>query len=407
MSLLPKSRARVSIDRGCEQYCPVTIRHSVDLAKLRMSATNHEAEPSLLETVDFRAFLETLKLRWWIIPLVVAISVGFLKAQESDLRVKPATFFVSRSFEFGSPLKPLTAVGIELPVVEFPDPASQLILLKSTETRQTISKELGKDIEVQLPTDWTMPVTFSCNQPLLSDCESAIEAYVNKALEIRRSAISTGITNLRSQLVLLKDTDPAGTANRIAALDAVAKDLTIPRTLVDGFEQAIGPTLDDDRPLTYQVGIASGLLISLLVLLQLTLTDSRVRSVRQLIRIVGRDAYLGTISTRSRAVRDRRSAIALLHGTHRSGSLSVRYVPTRNAFAKNEILARLSEMSNVPHTVARPFAELSVPELIAPTESQADVIVVSRNRDLRKDVHEVFAALSRSQRPLAGVLLVD
>ena len=372
-----------------------------------MPAAHLETEPSLLETVDFRAFLETLKLRWWIIPLVIALSVGFLKAQESDLRVKPATFFVSKSFEFGSPLQPLTAVGINLSVVEFPDLASQLILLKSSETREAISTQLGMDIEVQLPADWTMPVTFSCNQPVLSDCERAIEAYVNKALELRRSAISTGITSLRSQLVSLVDTDPKGTARQIAALDAVAKDLTIPYKLVDGIEQSIGPTLDDDRPPTYQMGIAAGLLISLLVLLQLTLTDSRVRSLRQLFRIVGRDSFLGTLSEKTRDIQDRRAAVALLHGMGQTGSKSVRFIPTRQVSKDHKSLERLAEMANVEYVVSEPFADLSVSELTAPTNSQTDVIVVKRNRDRRKDVSEVYAALARSDRPLAGVLLVD
>lgn len=372
-----------------------------------MPSHHFEAEPSLLETVDFRAFWETLKLRWWVVPLVLAVSIGFLKAQESDFRVKPATFFVSRSFEFGSPLQPLTAVGIQLPVVEFPDQASQLILLKSSETRQEISAQLGKDIEVQVPANWTMPVTFSCNQPLQSDCERAIEAYVNKALELRASAISTGIANLRSQLVNLKDTDPAGISAKLAALDAVAKDLTIPSKLVDGFEQSIGPTLDDDRPPTYLMGIAAGLLISLLVLLQLTLTDSRVRSVRQLLRIVGQDKYLGTLSQKPRAVQDRRAAIALLHGVGGTSARSVRFVPTRNTSKDQKALERLAAMADLQHVVSEPFAELSVPDLVKPTSVQADVIIVKRNRDRRKDVFETFVALEKSERPLAGVLLVD
>jgi hypothetical protein len=57
--------------------------------------------------------------------------------------------------------------------------------------------------------------------------------------------------------------------------------------------------------------------------------------------------------------------------------------------------------------LARPFTELSVAELTQATTSEMDVIVVQRNRDLRKDLIEVLAALNRSERKVAGVLLLD
>jgi hypothetical protein len=64
-------------------------------------------------------------------------------------------------------------------------------------------------------------------------------------------------------------------------------------------------------------------------------------------------------------------------------------------------------MSGASHDVSRPFAELGVPELAGGTSATVDVIVVRRHRDLRRDPAEALAALRRSGRPLAGVLLVD
>ena len=135
-----------------------------------MHSANPESEPSLFATVDFRAFFETVRLRWWIIPTVVVASFAFLQAQESDLRTAPASYVVSRGYEVGSPFTPFAVLGINVAETEFPDPMTQLLILKSNETRQEIAEQLGKDIEVKLPENWEMPVTFVCNQPVKSDC---------------------------------------------------------------------------------------------------------------------------------------------------------------------------------------------------------------------------------------------
>ena len=141
-------------------------------------------EPSLLQSVDFRAFFETLRIRWWVVPAVVAASVGFLQAQDSDLRTNPASYVVSRGYEVASPYRSLQAIGLNLTVVEFPEPTTQLLVLRSNEVQEEISTKIGKEIEVQIPDNWETPVTFTCNQPEKSDCERAIDAYVAKATEL-------------------------------------------------------------------------------------------------------------------------------------------------------------------------------------------------------------------------------
>ena len=135
-----------------------------------------ESEPSLLATVDFRAFVETLRLRWWVVPVAIALTFGFLQAQDSDLRTQPTSYVVSRGYEVGTPFAPFFALGIDVAATEFPDPMTQLLVLKSNETRREIATKLNKEVEVKLPENWEMPVTFVCNQPVKSDCENAIDA---------------------------------------------------------------------------------------------------------------------------------------------------------------------------------------------------------------------------------------
>jgi hypothetical protein len=373
-----------------------------------MKTSRPRTEPSLFASVDFRAFLETIRFRWWVVPVVVGLAVGFLQLQESDIRTEPATYVVSRDYEISTPQDTLGAIGVYTQIAEFPKIETQILILKSTETRDQIEEVIGKEVDVQVPDSWNTPVTFVCNEPLPSDCERAIDAYVAKAVEIRRSAIETGISNLLSLLTNLKATsnDPIVPA-QVTALEALAKDVRVDVVLLDSSKQSIGGTVTEVRRPTLVMGIAAGLLISLLILLQLTYTDSRVRSTRQLVKLVGEDAFLGTSSKKVNAVRDRRTAVALHHGMNTSGSKNVRFLPLRNSSVDEVTLANLAQMSGATHSLAKPFAELSVPELVSATSGQADVIVVKRNRDLRKDVLEVLTALQRSERPLAGVLLVD
>jgi len=373
-----------------------------------MGDSTAKADLGLFDTIDIRAFLETLRLRWWVIPVVIAVSIAFLQAQESDLRTEPTSYAVSRSYEVGFPQQVLSTVGItNASVREFPEPSTQILILQSNETRGEVTDKLGKDVEVKVPDNFETPFTLSCNMPVIDDCEQAIAAYIEKAIEVRRGAIAAGLESLRSLLIGLEETNPdPARPQQIAAIDSLSKNIEVKFALIDGYEQAIGPTVDRVRRPTYLMGVAAGLVISLLLLLQLTYTDSRVRSVRQLVRLVGSESFLGRVTKKEHVVRDRRVAIALMHGLRIGSASRLRYLPLRQPLDDEATLVRLSTMTQSSHDISKPFAELSVPELSTSVAGQADILLVQRNRDLRKDVLEAVAALQRTDRKLAGVLLV-
>ncbi|MEY3362973.1 MAG: hypothetical protein RLZZ538_516, partial [Actinomycetota bacterium] len=72
-----------------------------------------DSDFSLLAGVDLPGFWETLKLRWWVIPVVVTVAVGFLWAQESDLRTNPGSYYISETYEARDPTAVLASVGID------------------------------------------------------------------------------------------------------------------------------------------------------------------------------------------------------------------------------------------------------------------------------------------------------
>ncbi|NCV85649.1 MAG: hypothetical protein EBW14_07215 [Oxalobacteraceae bacterium] len=373
-----------------------------------MVVQNSKTDPSLFASVDFRAFFETLRVRWWVIPAVLGTSVGFLQLQDSDLRTEPATVVVSRDYEISSPQDTLGVIGVYTQIAEFPKIETQLLMLRSEEVRGQVEEQIGKEVDVQVPDSWTTPVTFVCNDPVKSDCEKAIDVYVTKAVEIRQKAIATGI---RNQLALLKNLqatskDPILPA-QVLALEALVKDFKVDAVLLDSSSQEIGGTVTEVRRPTLVMGLAAGAVLALLLLLQLTYTDSRVRSVRQLVRITGSESFIGTSSKKNNSVREKRAAIALRHAMNASGSTVLRFLPLRNATTDQSTLEHLAQLAGASHKVSEPFAQLNVADLVDATPGEGDVILVKRNRDLRKDVLEVLTALQRSRRPLAGVLLID
>ena len=393
---------------------------------------HHDTDAGLLAGVDFAAFWETLKLRWWVIPVVVGLAVGFLWAQESDLRTEPSSYYITRTYEARDSTAVLASVGIDpVSVRAFPDANNQLLVLQSAAVRDEISAELSSNIVVTVSrsrptftlvdtlesdgqssfvfTSAGVPTySFGCAEPVKADCERAIAAYVAKAVEIRRDALTAGLNDLRAVLTQVQRTTPDnGIATKLAAIDVLIERADTPLLEISRFEEAVNATVTSVNRPTYTFGVAAGLLVALLILLQLTYSDSRIRTARQLTRIASLVRLLGHVRAVPETVRDRRASVAVHQALKQSSAANIRYIPVRSALTDTTAVQRVADMSQAPFKVTAPFSELSVSELTTGNPSELDVIVVQRNRDLRTDVVEVLAALDRTGRSVAGVLLVD
>jgi hypothetical protein len=397
-----------------------------------VATQQNNSDFSLMAGVDLPAFWETLKLRWWVIPAVIAVAVGFLWAQESDLQTEPGSYYISETYEARDPTAVLASVGIDpVSVRAFPDANNQLLLLQSASVKAEIAEQVGSDIAVTVSrsrpsftlvdtlesdgqssfvfTSAGVPTySFACNEPVKADCRAAIAAYVAKTTEIRRGALAAGLADLRAVLTRVSaESDDSSVAAKIAAIRELEDRLDTPLLKVSEYVEAVGPTISTVRRPTYTFGIAAGLLVALLILLQLTYTDSRIRSMRQLSRIAGINHVLGHAKSETDPVGERRAAVGIHSALSGLSSTTIRYLPLRQPVTNEEPLQRLVSAIGTVSVLARPFTELSVAELTQATNSEMDVIVVQRNRDLRKDLIEVLAALNRSERKVAGVLLLD
>ena len=397
-----------------------------------MTNRSGDTDIDLLTGLDLRAFVATLRLRWWVIPAALAVSIGFLWAQESDLRTKPGSYYVSRTYEARDPTAVLASVGIDpVSVRAFPDANNQLLVLQSAEVRSEIAQNLGADVAVTVSRSrpsFTLVDTlesdgqssfvfqsagvptysFACNEPVKATCEEAIGAYVDKAVELRREAFVAGIADLRAVLTTVSNASPdPAIATKLSALDVLVERLETPFVQIASTEETIGATIAGVRRPTYMFGVVAGLVIALLIILQLTVTDTRLRSVRQLGRLVSPESFLGWVTARSREVADRRTALLLHRAVTDSSSRGIRFIPLRAVPDNATALSKLAELCSLPAVTARPYSEMTVAELTADSSGESDVLVVRRNRDDRREIADAYASLRRSGRPFAGVLLVD
>jgi hypothetical protein len=397
-----------------------------------VATQQNSSDFSLMAGVDLPAFWETLKLRWWVIPAVIGVAVGFLWAQESDLQVEPSSYMISHTFEARDPSAVLAGVGLEPSSIRsFPDVNNQFLVLQSAAVREEISSQLGREISVNVSrsrpsftlidtlesdgessfvfTSTGVPTySFACIEPVKSDCEAAIEAYAQKAAELRRTALSVGLSDLRNVLQKVREvsSDPS-IATKIAAIDALEQDLETPLVKISEFEEAIGGTISTVRRPTYTFGVIAGAILGFLIVLQLTYSDRRIRSIRQLVRITGDRHLIGHIASSKNTVNERRVAVSIASVLSKTNATMVRYIPLRLPLTSVDSLKRLALDAGATAVISIPFTELSVQELTKVSTSEVDVAVVRRNRDTRVDLAEVVAALERSGRTFAGVLLID
>jgi hypothetical protein len=358
--------------------------------------------------------------------------VGFLWAQETDLQTEPESYFVSRTYEGRDPTGVLASVGIDpVSVRSFPDVNNQLLILQSAAVRDAIAEQIGNSAAVTvmrsrpsfalidtLESDGQssfvfqsagVPTySFSCNEPERAVCDTAIDAYVAKASELRTDALRAGLNDLKSVLVETnsKSNDPA-LLTKILAINILLERAETPLVFVADYRETRGLTISSVRRPTYTFGIAAGLFISALILLQLTYSDTRVRSLRSLARLVGHDQSLGVVGGNTAELSDRRVAVGLRRALVESGTSRLRFIPLRDDTVDAALLQRIAELTETPARTTTPMTAMPLTELTTPSTDELDVFVVQRNRDRRADVNEAMLLAQRSPRKSAGFLLVN
>ena len=366
------------------------------------------------DRVDVRPFVDALRARWWVLPIAIVVAVGLLWAQESDLQTTPAAYAISETYEVSDPLPTLALVGLDSSGIRpIPDLESQVVVLRGDDVRRRVADVLGYEPSVSIvrstPTfsliDTTdedgrstftfrsagIPtLTFTCSETVKERCPETIAAYVAEAAKLRADALTAGLQRGRGLLnaALAATPDDARLKQQIAAIDDLVADATPTYRLIGTEEQSYGATVTTVSSTTYVFGIAAGLLIGLLIILQWSLVDNTIRSAQRLRRAIGTERVLGVVKHDASALETRLARAAI----SRVGS-SARLIPL-SAGARND---------------AFPGAAMTAPldEAVPAASQGTDVIVVQRGKDRVSTLLTALTGLQQAGHRIAGVVLLD
>lgn len=386
--------------------------------------------------IDLRSVGDALKLRWWIVPLAMLISVGFLFANESDLQTSPGFVQISRTYEARDESSVLTVAGIDpASIVPYPSFDNQLLVVQSPETRKKIANSIGTETSVSVSRSeqkfslldtiegegkkrftflsvGTPSYTFGCAAPTDDECDIAIDAYVKEISRLRAQSIQQGFD--RAEKLVGALTGDAQDKNQSLVLQQQA--LAYAKTLVTGevvliatTSENIGPTVTTVKASTYAFGLGVGALLGLLVLLQLTVTDRKIRTVRKLVATVGEDHVLGTLRLDRQDSSPQHVAAAIVHQAARHGATSARLLPVDDSVNTDSATATLTQALH-GHTLAvtsmGTVDHLTTTELLPPAHSI--VVLVAHARTSRTDdLAKAWAIAEHSGNTIAGVILVQ
>ena len=385
--------------------------------------------------IELRSIWEVIRLRWWIVPLCLVVSAGLMVAQESDMQTSPASILVSKTYGPRDELANLAVFGVDLnSVKEFPSFENQLAIVRDSGPKQVLSS-LGKSVDVsvmrtepqvsmlatadgggkQLFTVSASGQTnyvINCSAPDESTCDSAIDVFVSEIESVRRDAIIDGLrqlqTRIESVLDSLSSAQPQLELQR-ASINSAIDSITGKLQFVDGKSEAFGGTVSTVKISTYIFGLAVGLIIALLIILQLTLTDDKIRSPKKLRGAIDSSQFLIDLTTQTAAADLKFVLAGILHRLTEANSTDVVFIPIDDNAKLGELfelMAGESVQQGLAIQKSSALSALSTAELLN-VSTKNIVLVVTKNASRLINLEESLTNLKQSGARVLGLLLVD
>ena len=385
--------------------------------------------------IELRSIWEVIRLRWWIVPLCLVVSAGLMVAQESDMQTSPASILVSKTYGPRDELANLAVFGVDLnSVKEFPSFENQLAIVRDSGPKQVLSS-LGKSVDVsvmrtepqvsmlatadgggkQLFTVSASGQTnyvINCSAPDESTCDSAIDVFVSEIESVRRDAIIDGLrqlqTRIESVLDSLSSAQPQLELQR-ASINSAIDSITGKLQFVDGKSEAFGGTVSTVKISTYIFGLAVGLIIALLIILQLTLTDDKIRSTKKLRGAIHSSQFLIDLTTQTAAADLKFVLAGILHRLTEANSTDVVFIPIDDNAKLGELfelMAGESVQQGLAIQKSSALSALSTAELLN-VSTKNIVLVVTKNASQLTNLEESLTNLKQSGARVLGLLLVD
>jgi hypothetical protein len=367
--------------------------------------------------------------RWWIVLIAAVLGTVAMWSQESDLSTVPSNTEVVRTYESRDETALLTLVGIDPATVSpFPSFENQILQVEQESMHKEIADKIGFSVSVSVTREeqrfslintnqgdgltkftflsvGTPKYTLYCSDASEERCNTALDEYLLRLQEIRKQSIISGLDRLQ----LLLESLPLNTQSnveQIAALKAAKLLINGELALLSSTSTAVGATISSVKYSTYAFGFTGGALVGLLIALQLTLIDKRVRSLSQLSRNFDPQTLLGLITHEPASVQN--VAAAIVSRARNMSSTSVALVPVDEQTDVKDLISRINAVSSsmgVSVTSLTAISSLSAKDLVS-CES-AMLVIATRGVSSTDDIVTTWSVLEKANKSMLGVLLAD
>ena len=367
--------------------------------------------------------------RWWIVLIAAILGTVAMWSQESDLSSTPAQTEVMRIYESRDETALLSLVGIDPATVSpFPSFEHQVLQVQEPAMQDAISAKLGFDVVVSISRSeqrfslldtvegdgktkftflsvGTPTYTFYCSDASVDNCNTALDEYLLQLQEIRKQSILSGLDRLQ----LLLESLPLNTGShseKISALKAAKPLINGELAILSVTTNAVGATVSTVKSSTYAFGFAGGALIGLLIALQLTLIDKRVRSLSQLSKRFDSQALLGMVTSESATIQHVASAI--IARAHALSLSSVALVPVDSQTDAQSLAERLHAVTSplgVATTSLANISSLSAQDLVS--SASGIIALAAQGVSSIDEVTTTWSVLENAKKPIVGVILTD
>jgi hypothetical protein len=367
--------------------------------------------------------------RWWIVLIAALVGTVAMWSQESDLATTPASVEVIRTYESRDETALLSLVGIDPSTVSpFPSFENQVIQVQSQTVRDAIETKIGFSVAVSVSrgeqrfslintnegdgrtkftflSAGTPQYSFYCSDASENKCNTALDEYLLRLQEIRQQSIVSGLDRLQTLLESLP-INTAANEEKISALKAAKPLINGELALLSTSTNAVGATVSTVKSSTYTFGFIGGALIGLLIALQLTLMDKRVRSLSQLAKRFESQSILGMVTRESASIQH--VAAAVVARANALSLSSVALVPVdgqTEALKLAEKLDAVTAAMGVTVTSLAPISSLTASDLISSHSGM--ITLASRGVSNTEEIVATWSVLDSAQKPLLGVILAE
>ena len=389
-----------------------------------MGILNHE-----VGEVELVPVAKGILARWWIVVIAALLGTIAMWSQESDLSTTPTIFEVIRTYESRDETAMLSLVGIDpANVSPFPSFEHQIKQIQEPTMHELISEKIGFDVAVSVSRSeqrfslldtvegdgktkftflsvGTPTYIFYCSDGSEDRCNTSINEYVFQLQEIRKQSIVSGIERLQ-QLLESLPIQAQSNAEKIEALKAAKPLIKGELALLSSTSTGVGATVTTVKSTTYAFGFAGGALIGLLIALQLTLIDKRVRSLSQLAKQFQSSALLGMATNNPTTIQH--VAAAIVARAHTLSVVSVSLVPVDELTEAKELAAAIHAITSplgIATTSLAKVSSLSAQDLVLSTSGM--ITLVTKGVSTLDEATAAWSVLEQAQKPMLGVILVD